>query len=124
MPGVDMEMLETNVVPESKYAKQFVSNIAAINSLSRAIEQHPMNRRPEINGVTVTREVYLRQLIAETQAEIELLGQEKAILGHMAKLVALDATALSQDVADTEFIDSDVPASETLTDAVKYFLGQ
>ena len=124
MPGVDMEMLETNVVPESKYAKQFVNNIAAINSLSRAIEQHPMNRRPEINGVTVTREVYLRQLIAETQAEIELLGQEKAILGHMAKLVALDATALSQDVADTEFIDSDVPASETLTDAVKYFLGQ
>ena len=124
VPGVDMELLEISVAPESKYAQQFASNIEAINSLSRAIEQHPMNRRPEIDGVTVTREVYLRQLISETQAEIELLGQEKTILGYMAKLVALDATALSEDVADAEFIDSDVSGSDTLTDAVKYFLGK
>ena len=124
IPGVDMELLEISVVPESKYARQFANNVAALDSLSRAIEQHPMNRGPVVDGIAVTREVYLRKLIAEAQAEIELLGQEKTILGYMAKLVALDATALSEDVADTEFIDSNVPANETLTDAVKYFLRQ
>jgi len=124
MPGVDMELLETSVAPESKYSRQFASNIAAIDSLSRAIEQHPMNRGPEIDGVAVTREAYLRQLIAESQAELELLGQEETILGYMAKLVALDANALAETVTDAEFIDSDVPQDETLTDAVKFFVGQ
>ncbi len=124
MPDVDMELLETSVAPESQYSQQFASNIAAIDSLSRAIEEHPMNRGPEIDGVAVTREAYLRQLIAESQAELELLGQEQTILGYMAKLVALDANALSEQVADAEFIDSDVPENETLTDAVKYFVGQ
>ncbi|MDP6590127.1 MAG: hypothetical protein QF666_11865 [Alphaproteobacteria bacterium] len=122
--GVDMELLETSVAPESKYSRQFASNLSAIDSLSRAIEQHPMSRGPEVDGVPVTREDYVRQMIADAQAELELIGQEETILGYMAKLVALDATALSEEVSDAELIDSDTPEGESLTGAVKFFVGQ
>ena len=73
--GVDMELLETSVAPESKYSQQFATNLSAIASLSRAIEEHPMSRGPEVDGVPVTREAYVRQLIAAAQAELELLGR-------------------------------------------------
>ena len=122
--GVDMELLEISVAPESKYSQQFATNLSAIDSLSRAIEEHPMSRGPEVDGVPVTREAYVRQLIADAQAELELIGQEETVLGYMAKLVALDATALSEEVSDAEFIDSDIPEGESLTGAVKFFVGQ
>ncbi len=122
--GVDMELLEISVAPESKYSQDFATNLSAIDSLSRAIEEHPMSRGPEIDGVAVTREDYVRQMIADSQAELELIGQEETILGYMAKLVALDATALSEEVSDAELIDSDTPEGESLTGAVKFFVGQ
>jgi len=121
---IDMQLLETSVAPESKYARQFATNLSAIDSLSQAIEGHAMNQQPEVDGVPVTREGYVRQLIADAQAELELIGQEETILGYMAKLVALDATALSEEVADAELIDSDIPDGESLTSAVKFFVGQ
>ena len=124
MSSVDMELLETSVMPESKYSQQFATNLAAIDSLTLAIEGHAMNQAPEIDGVAVTREGYVRQMIADTQAELELIGQEENILGYMAKLVALDATALADEVADAELVDSDTPNGETLTSAVKFFVVQ
>ena len=124
MSSVDMELLETSVMPESKYSQQFATNLSAIDSLTQAIEGHAMNQAPEIDGVAVTREGYVRQMIADTQAELELIGQEENILGYMAKLVALDATALADEVADAELVDSDTPNGETLTSAVKFFVVQ
>jgi len=124
MSSVDMELLETSVMPESKYSQQFATNLSAIDSLTQAIEGHAMNQAPEIDGVAVTRERYVRQMIADTQAELELIGQEENILGYMAKLVALDATALADEVADAELVDSDTPNGETLTSAVKFFVVQ
>jgi hypothetical protein len=124
MSSVDMELLETSVMPESKYSQQFAINLSAIDSLTQAIEGHAMNQAPEIDGVAVTREGYVRQMIADTQAELELIGQEENILGYMAKLVALDATALADEVADAELVDSDTPNGETLTSAVKFFVVQ
>jgi hypothetical protein len=124
MSSVDMELLETSVMPESKYSQQFATNLSAIDSLTQAIEGHAINQAPEIDGVAVTREGYVRQMIADTQAELELIGQEENILGYMAKLVALDATALADEVADAELVDSDTPNGETLTSAVKFFVVQ
>ena len=42
----------------------------------------------------------------------------------MAKLIALDATALSEQVADAERIDSDVTDRTGLTSAVNFFVGK
>jgi hypothetical protein len=40
----------------------------------------------------------------------------------MAKLVALDALALSEQVMDGELLDSDIPATASPASAVKYFV--
>ncbi len=120
--GVDMKLLETSVAPESKYSQQFATNLSAIDTLTRAIEGHAMNQQPEIDGMVVTREGYVRQMIADAQAELELIGQEETILGYMAKLVALDATALSEVVAEAELVDSAIPEGDSLTGAVGFFV--
>jgi predicted HTH domain antitoxin len=88
----------------------------------RAIEDHPMNAQPVIDGEAVSKADYLRQLIADTDAEIALIQQEETILGYMAKLIALDATALSEQVGDAERIDSDVTERTGITSVVDLFV--
>ena len=57
-------------------------------------------------------------------AEVALIQQEGTILGYMAKLIALDATALSEQVADAEAVDSDVTEPTGITAAVDFFVGK
>ena len=124
IPAVDIKLLATSAAPESRYARQFGKNLTAQETLIRAIDDHPMNAQPVIDGQAVTKGDYVRQLIADTDAEIALIQQEETILGYMAKLIALDATALSEQVADAERIDSDVTDRTGLTSAVNFFVGK
>lgn len=120
---VDLELLRTSAAPESKYAREYAKNLTAIETLVRAIDEHPMNDAPELEGMEVTKQEYLHQMLADAQAELALLDQEDTVLGYMAKLVALDAMALSEDVMDAELVDSDVPESTSVTGAVGFFVG-
>ncbi len=61
-----------------------------------------MNHAPSIDGRPVSREEYLRQLLAEAQGDLAIVEQESLILGHMAKLVSLDALALAEGIAEVE----------------------
>ena len=85
---------------ESRYAQEYSQNRAAIAKLAQAIREHPMNRLPEIDGQSMDRLTYVRRLAQETEAALALLDKEEEILGHMAKLVALDAMALDDRLAD------------------------
>ena len=118
----DVKLLATRAVPESKYAREYAQNLAAIDNLVQAIEHHPMNAAPELDGQAVSRQDYVRQLIAETEGGLALLDQEEKMLGFMAKLVALDARALEEEVIDLELLDSDVPEI-TVVSAVGFFVG-
>ena len=71
-----------------------------------------------------TKKEYLRHLISETEAELQVLERENAILGYMAKLVALDAMALSELLAaPADVADSTAAGSGTdLTAAVDFFI--
>lgn len=100
--SVDDTLLAPVAAEGSRYATQYSKNMAAIESLMVAINNHPMNRSPSIDGMPVTREEYLRSLIAEAQGELALAQQEEAILGHMAKLVSLDALALAEGIGEAE----------------------
>ena len=53
-----------------------------------------------------------------------LLDQEENILGYMAKLVALDATALSEQVMESELAEADVPEATGVTEAVGFFVSR
>lgn len=122
--AVDVKLLATSAAPDSRYSREYGKNLTAMETLMRAIDDHPMNAEPVIDGRAVSKGDYIRQLIADTDAEIALIEQEETILGYMAKLIALDALALSEQVADAERIDSDVTESTGITSAVGFFVGK
>ncbi|MFP6743210.1 MAG: hypothetical protein VCD33_16555 [Alphaproteobacteria bacterium] len=119
---VDVKIFETAVTAETKYAREYATNLTAIETLVRAIQEHPMNVGPVVDGAAVTKEDYIRQMLGDTQADLSLLDQEGKVIGYMAKLVALDAMALSEDVMDAELVDSDVTDATSVTSAVGFFV--
>jgi len=124
---VDGELFRSTATAESRYARDYAKNLAAIESLTQAISAHPMNQAPEIDGQPVTQADYLRQLIANNEADLAIIEQEKSVLGHMAKLVALDALALAEGItadADDTFDSRDPDADDPVTSAIDFFVTQ
>lgn len=122
---VDAKLFRSSLVTESKYAREYARNVAAIEQLVQAINAHPMNEQPKIDGAIVSREDFLRQLIADNEATIAVLDQEQSILGYMAKLVALDATALSESVEGGGIVEAEAQTAEsTITNAVDFFVNR
>jgi len=118
----DLAILSAPAVPESKYARQYAINLAAVENLVTTIERHPMNSQPTMGDAPASKQDFIRQMQADTQAGLAILDQERNILGFMAKLVALDAMALSEQVMDADLADSDIPRTSGPADAVKYFV--
>lgn len=126
---IDTKLLSSAVTADSKYAREYAKNLSAIESLVQAVKSHPMNQAPEIAGVPVSRGEYLRQLISDNQADVAVVDQERAILGYMAKLVSLDALALSEGIdgpEETEIADAaDADDRVTgVTGAVEFFVSR
>ncbi len=124
---VDTKLFQSTLTAESKYAREYAKNISAIETLVQAINAHPMNASAEIDGQAISKADYLRHLIAEGEADLAIVDQEGAILGFMAKLVSLDALALSEDIdpdAETDLAsDEDAPDADHVTSAVGFFVG-
>jgi hypothetical protein len=67
----------------------------------------------------------LRQLIANNGSSLALLDQEENILGYMAKLVALDAMALAEEVAADDGGADGVEMNElSVSSAVDFFINR
>ena len=120
---VDLKLFSTPMTGQSKYAREHAKNVVAIERLLAAIKTHPMSADSQVNGQPVTKQEYLRLLVGETQSELAIIEQEETILGYMAKLVSLDAMALS-DLLTAGGEDS--PQEETeavgITAAVEFFV--
>ena len=95
---VDTKFFRSSLGKESRYAAEYAANLAAIERLTQAIKAHPMNDEARADTAGLSKEDHLRGLIAASEAELANLDQEASILGFMAKLVSLDAMALSEDV--------------------------
>ncbi len=121
---VDMRLMEKTATDESKYSKEFTRNLSAIESLSQAIKNHAMSPVSEGDGRLLTKDGYLKELISETQFKLQLLDQEETILGYMAKLVALDANALSQEFDNSEYANGEAQKASTLPQAVRFFIAR
>lgn len=92
---VDMEMFGSIAAKQSKYNKEYTENRQAMNRLTKAIKSHPLSSKAAENGETITKKQYLQRLVSESEAQLALLDQKETMFGYMAKLVALDAMALS-----------------------------
>ncbi|MEM7224227.1 MAG: hypothetical protein AAF495_14690 [Pseudomonadota bacterium] len=124
---VDIKIFNNPTVGQSKYSKEYAKNVLAIERLVQAIKAHPMNEGSEIDGRPVTKKEYLRQLMAETEADLQIVDQEATVLGYMAKLIALDALALSDLLSDPtpgDGSDDDDGEETGITAAVDFFVAQ
>lgn len=123
--AVDMKLFGSAAAGESKYARDYSKNMAVIETLVRAVKKHPMSAEPEIDGRPISKQDYLRQLIASNESSLALLDQEESILGYMAKLVALDAMALAEEVAtDDGGVDGVENGELSVLSAVDFFINQ
>jgi hypothetical protein len=96
---VDQSLMHLGVEKASPYTNEYSKNLNQIQNLKMAINRHQGNQSPKINGVDITSEEYLRQLLMSVSTEQSLLDQEALMLSYMAKLVALDAQTLEYEVA-------------------------
>ena len=121
---VDAKLFRSPLMKESKYSREYAKNLAAIEHLVQAVNAHPANVKPNVDGVDVSREDFLRQLINDNEATIAVLNQERSILGYMAKLIALDATVLSEAVNEDEVVSvvEEHASYAGVSGAVKFFI--
>ena len=120
--AVDIKLFGNAAMTESKYSQEYAKNVASIERLVAAIGSHPMNRRAEIDGKAVSKQDYLRQIITESEADVALLDQEETVLGYMAKLIALDAMALSDAVVAEEAGDGPPAQEASVNAAIDFFV--
>lgn len=122
---VDMVLFRSSVTSESRYSRDYAKNVAAIESLVHAINRHPMNAKAEIDGTPVSKQDYLRQLAGENEAELATVKQEEGILGFMAKLIGLDALALSDVVTGADPSDEpEMRDNASVASAVEFFVSR
>lgn len=108
----------------TRYSKQYKENLEKVEALKTAIANHVANASPVVDGRDVSREEYVRFLLSNIESERALLDQEQLMLGYMARLVALDAHTLEQEVAlgvDVPGVDS-AAEPERLAEAADLFI--
>ncbi len=121
---VDLKLFSTPMLGQSKYAKDYANNVAAIERLVQSVNAHPMNGDATLDGQSVSKKQYLQHLAGEAEGELQIIDQEEAILGYMAKLIALDALALTEQLTDTAELADEEDRELGLAAAVDFFITQ
>ncbi len=99
---VDATLLNDRLDKASPYADEFAMNLGKIEQLKQAISQHQSSLAPTIDGVEVSAQEYVRQLLMQAASDQSLLDQEALMISYMAKLVALDAQSIEFRLAYEE----------------------
>ena len=119
--SVDMKVFGFGVGGESKYSREYQKNMQSVQTLMAALKDHPMNAEAENDGKRIAKEDYVRQLATNAEAEMALLDQEGTILGYMAKLVALDAMALAENLSNLDPYEEDID-DKGINDDIELFI--
>ena len=122
LQNVDLKILESISVQETRYAQEYAKNLAAIQQLVAAIEDHPMSQQSPAQA-GLSRRDRIRTMIADAEAELALVSQEEQALGYMAKLVALDAAALAEQIEiTTTLAEVETPQPTSVESAIQFFV--
>lgn len=117
MQQVDDVLLQDGYNKQSPYATEFALNLGKIDQLKEAISAHKANLAATVDGVEVSTQEYMRQLLMQSSSEQSLLDQEALMLSYMAKIVALDAQSLEFAISDAQ--ESDAVMTGSLTTPAK-----
>jgi hypothetical protein len=105
---VDATLLSDHLDKQSPYADEFAMNLGKIEQLKQAISKHQSSLAPMIDGVEVSAQEYVRQLLMQAASDQSLLDQEALMISYMAKLVALDAQSIEFRLAFEETEDGEL----------------
>ncbi|MFC3121581.1 hypothetical protein [Agaribacter flavus] len=123
MAQVDTAIAQSGFANRTPYADDFAKNLAKIDQLREAINAHKANLSPTVDGVAVSTEEYVRQLLMQAASEQSLLDQEGLMLSYMSRLVALDAQSLEYAInLENEDEAGSVKQSTTPANSVDLFL--
>ncbi|MFT4653998.1 MAG: hypothetical protein ACJA0G_000968 [Kangiellaceae bacterium] len=106
MRQVDETLLQDGYSEQSPYANEFAVNLEKIDQLKAAINAHKANLAAKVDGVEVSTQEYMRQLLMQSSTEQSLLDQEGLMLSYMAKIVALDAQSLEFAISEAQEVNA------------------
>ena len=104
------ELFYSTNLPESKFGEDYAANRQAIESLQSAIANHPLNQADGDIDAPRNKIEELQRLAISIEAQLAILEMEDEVLGHMAKLLSLDAMAFAEEVAEIAYLaDEETP---------------
>ena len=99
--NLDFKILEdnsSNLSKKSKYFKQYQINKDAVRQLKLAIQRHPMNTENMLSKDPKNKIEAIRNYLHNLETEIAVLEMKEEMINFMAKIVALDAMSLAENV--------------------------
>ena len=98
------ELFYSTNLPESKFSEDYAANRQAIESLQSAIANHPLKQADGDIDALRNKIEELQRLAISIEAQLAILEMEDEVLGHMAKLLSLDAMAFAEEVAEIAYL--------------------
>ena len=99
---IDFKILESSTInfsKKSKYFDQYQINKDAVTRLQLAIEKHPMNHQNILLTNPKNKIEAVRNYLHNLDTEIAVLEMKEQMINYMAKIVALDAMSLAENLA-------------------------
>ena len=99
---LDFKILENssyNMSKRSKYFEQYQVNKDAVKKLKLAIERHPMSNQNTLAQNPKNKIEAIRNYVHNIETEIAVLEMKEQMINYMAKIVALDAMSLAENIA-------------------------
>jgi hypothetical protein len=100
--NLDFKILENtsyNHSKRSKYFEQYQINKDAVMKLKLAIEKHPMSNQNILAKDPENKMEAIRNYVHNLETEMAVLEMKEKMINYMAKIVALDAMSLVENVA-------------------------
>ncbi|MEL0132894.1 MAG: hypothetical protein VW830_05505, partial [Rhodobiaceae bacterium] len=72
-----------------------------------AIANHPLNKADGSIDAPRNKLEELQRLAMSVEAQLAILDMEDEVLGHMAKLLSLDAMAFAEEVAEIAYLSNE-----------------
>ena len=97
---------------ESKFGEDYAANRQAIESLRSAIANHPLNKADGGSDAPRNKIEELQRPTMSVEAQLAILDMEDEVLGHMAKLLSLDAMAFAEEAAEIAYLTNEEAPTE------------
>ena len=100
--SIDFKILDSaahRMSKKSKYFKQYQVNKDAVKKLKLAIQKHPMSNKNILSKDPKNKMEAVKNYVHNIDTEISVLEMKVEMINYMAKIVALDAMSLAEEVA-------------------------